>query len=44
MIIPGLYRYVSARKWIEDIELTTFADDTPYWVKRTWARKAPIKT
>ncbi|MEU4030495.1 molybdopterin-dependent oxidoreductase [Streptomyces anulatus] len=44
MIIPGLYGYVSACKWIEDIELTTFADYDPYWVKRTWARKAPIKT
>ncbi|MFJ2225718.1 molybdopterin-dependent oxidoreductase [Streptomyces anulatus] len=44
MIIPGLYGYVSACKWIEDIELTTFADYDAYWVKRTWARKAPIKT
>lgn len=44
MIVPGLYGYVSACKWIEDIELTTFADYDPYWVKRKWARKAPIKT
>lgn len=44
MIIPGLYRNVSARKWIEDIELTTFADYSPCWVERTWARKASIKT
>ncbi len=44
MVVPGLYGYVSACKWIEDIELTTFDDYDTYWVKRDWARKAPIKT
>ncbi|WP_435240447.1 molybdopterin-dependent oxidoreductase [Streptomyces cucumeris] len=44
MVVPGLYGYVSACKWIEDIELTTFDDDEPYWVQRHWARRAPIKT
>ncbi|WP_394297691.1 sulfite oxidase [Streptomyces griseus] len=44
MVVPGLYGYVSACKWIEDIELTTFDAYDPYWVKRTWARRAPIKT
>ncbi|GAA1503378.1 sulfite oxidase [Streptomyces albidochromogenes] len=44
MLVPGLYGYVSACKWIEDIELTTFADYDPYWVKRKWARRAPVKT
>nr|WP_107383057.1 molybdopterin-dependent oxidoreductase [Streptomyces agglomeratus] len=44
MIVPGLYGYVSACKWIEDIELTTFDDYDPYWVKREWAREAPVKT
>ncbi|KOX25135.1 molybdopterin-binding oxidoreductase [Streptomyces sp. NRRL F-6491] len=44
MLVPGLYGYVSACKWIEDIELTTFAAYDPYWVKRKWARRAPIKT
>ncbi|MEV8312497.1 molybdopterin-dependent oxidoreductase [Streptomyces flavidovirens] len=44
MVVPGLYGYVSACKWIEDIELTTFDAYDPYWVKRKWARKAPIKT
>lgn len=44
MVVPGLYGYVSACKWIEDIELTTFDAYDPYWVKRTWAREAPIKT
>ncbi|MFC6834853.1 molybdopterin-dependent oxidoreductase, partial [Streptomyces goshikiensis] len=44
MVVPGLYGYVSACKWIQDIELTTFDAYDPYWVKRKWARKAPIKT
>ncbi|AZM51279.1 molybdopterin-binding oxidoreductase [Streptomyces sp. WAC 01529] len=44
MVVPGLYGFVSACKWIQDIELTTFDDYDPYWVKRDWARKAPIKT
>ncbi|MFF7814182.1 molybdopterin-dependent oxidoreductase [Streptomyces sp. NPDC007945] len=44
MLVPGLYGYVSACKWIEDIELTTFDAYDPYWVKRGWARRAPVKT
>ncbi|MGW6709611.1 molybdopterin-dependent oxidoreductase [Streptomyces sp. NPDC054956] len=44
MLVPGLYGYVSACKWIEDIELTTFDAYDPYWVKRKWARRAPVKT
>ncbi|MEU3241550.1 molybdopterin-dependent oxidoreductase [Streptomyces sp. NPDC006875] len=44
MVVPGLYGYVSACKWIQDIELTTFDAYDPYWVKRDWARRAPIKT
>ncbi|MER5412822.1 molybdopterin-dependent oxidoreductase [Streptomyces virginiae] len=44
MVVPGLYGYVSACKWIQDIELTTFDSYDPYWVKRGWARRAPIKT
>ncbi|MFE3940208.1 molybdopterin-dependent oxidoreductase, partial [Streptomyces goshikiensis] len=44
MLVPGLYGYVSACKWITDLELTTFDAYDPYWVKRSWARRAPIKT
>ncbi|MFD9092834.1 molybdopterin-dependent oxidoreductase [Streptomyces collinus] len=44
MLVPGLYGYVSACKWIEDIELTTFDSYDPYWVERGWARRAPVKT
>lgn len=44
MLVPGLYGYVSACKWIEDIELTTFDTYDPYWVQRGWARRAPVRT
>lgn len=44
MVVPGLYGFVSACKWIKDIELTTFDSYDPYWVERGWARKAPVKT
>jgi DMSO/TMAO reductase YedYZ molybdopterin-dependent catalytic subunit len=44
MVVPGLYGYVSACKWIEDLELTTFDAYDSYWVKRDWAREAPVKT
>ncbi len=42
LIIPGLYGYVSATKWIEEIRLTTF-DDEGYWVPRGWSAQGPIK-
>ncbi|MDQ0987994.1 DMSO/TMAO reductase YedYZ molybdopterin-dependent catalytic subunit [Streptomyces sp. V2I9] len=41
MLVPGLYGYVSACKWIEDIELTTFAAYDAYWVKRSWGAGGP---
>jgi DMSO/TMAO reductase YedYZ molybdopterin-dependent catalytic subunit len=44
MVVPGLYGYVSACKWITDIELTTFAAFDAYWVRRGWAQQAVIKT
>ncbi|MFF4183672.1 molybdopterin-dependent oxidoreductase [Streptomyces sp. NPDC001691] len=44
MVVPGLYGYVSACKWIEDIELTTFAAYDAYWVQRSWSQQAPVKT
>ncbi|MFD4628375.1 sulfite oxidase [Streptomyces sp. NPDC058284] len=44
MVVPGLYGYVSACKWIRDIELTTFDAYDSYWVKRAWAPRAPVKT
>ncbi|MFE3200788.1 molybdopterin-dependent oxidoreductase [Embleya sp. NPDC059237] len=44
MVVPGLYGYVSACKWIVDIEVTRFAVFSAYWVRLGWARQAPIKT
>jgi DMSO/TMAO reductase YedYZ molybdopterin-dependent catalytic subunit len=44
MVVPGLYGYVSATKWVTDIEVTTFATANAYWVQRGWSQQAPIKT
>ena len=44
MLVPGLYGYVSATKWVTDIELTTFAAQKAYWVQRGYSDQAPIKT
>jgi DMSO/TMAO reductase YedYZ molybdopterin-dependent catalytic subunit len=44
MVVPGLYGYVSATKWLVDIELSTFAAFDAYWIQRGWAQQAPIKT
>jgi DMSO/TMAO reductase YedYZ molybdopterin-dependent catalytic subunit len=44
MVVPGLYGYVSACKWITDIEVTTYAASQAYWSVRGWDAKAPIKT
>jgi DMSO/TMAO reductase YedYZ molybdopterin-dependent catalytic subunit len=43
MVVPGLYGYVSATKWLVDMELTTFDAFDPYWAQRGWAKKAPVK-
>ncbi|WP_394353813.1 molybdopterin-dependent oxidoreductase [Nocardiopsis mwathae] len=43
MVVPGLYGYVSACKWIVEIELTTFDAFDAYWVPRGWADRAPVK-
>jgi len=44
LIVPGVYGYVSATKWIESIEINRWSDAEGYWVPRGWAREAPIKT
>jgi DMSO/TMAO reductase YedYZ molybdopterin-dependent catalytic subunit len=43
LVVPGLYGYVSATKWLTELELTTFEAYDAYWVRRGWATLAPIK-
>jgi DMSO/TMAO reductase YedYZ molybdopterin-dependent catalytic subunit len=44
LVVPGLYGYVSATKWLSKIELTTFDAAEGFWVPRGWSRDGPIKT
>ncbi len=44
LVVPGLYGYVSATKWVTEIELTRWEDFDAYWVPRGWAKKGPVKT
>ncbi len=44
MVVPGLYGYVSATKWVTDLEVTTFEARSAYWIDRGWSSEAPIKT
>ena len=44
MVVPGLYGYVSATKWVTDINVTTFRGNYAYWAQRGWSQQAPIKT
>jgi DMSO/TMAO reductase YedYZ molybdopterin-dependent catalytic subunit len=44
LVVPGLYGYVSATKWVTDLELTTFAAKEGYWIPRGWSARGPVKT
>ncbi len=44
MVVPGLYGFVSATKWVVDLEVTRFADSKAYWTERGWSERGPIKT
>ncbi|MGN9838594.1 molybdopterin-dependent oxidoreductase [Nonomuraea sp. H19] len=43
-VVPGLYGYVSATKWVVDIKVTRFDRDQAYWTPRGWSAEGPIKT
>ena len=43
MVVPGLYGYVSATKWLTELKVTTFAQDEAYWTPRGYSAEAPIK-
>jgi DMSO/TMAO reductase YedYZ molybdopterin-dependent catalytic subunit len=42
-IVPGLYGYVSACKWVVDMEVTRFEDISAYWTQRGWSEQGPVK-
>ncbi|MGC2974113.1 molybdopterin-dependent oxidoreductase [Brevibacterium sp. FAM 25378] len=42
LVVPGLYGYVSATKWVTDLEVTTFADKEAYWTTRGWSTHGPV--
>jgi DMSO/TMAO reductase YedYZ molybdopterin-dependent catalytic subunit len=44
LVVAGLYGYVSATKWLSEIELTRWDDFDAYWVPRGWSKEAPVKT
>ncbi|MFF5209757.1 molybdopterin-dependent oxidoreductase [Streptosporangium sp. NPDC000396] len=43
-VVPGLYGYVSATKWVTEIKVTRFDQDEAYWTPRGWSARGPIKT
>ena len=43
MVVPGLYGYVSATKWVVEMKVTTFDADQGYWTPLGWSAKGPIK-
>jgi DMSO/TMAO reductase YedYZ molybdopterin-dependent catalytic subunit len=44
VVVPGLYGYVSATKWVTELKVTTYAQDVAYWTPRGWSAMGPIKT
>jgi DMSO/TMAO reductase YedYZ molybdopterin-dependent catalytic subunit len=44
LVVPGLYGYVSATKWVVDLEVTRFDRARAYWTRHGWSAKGPIKT
>ena len=44
MVVPGLFGYVSATKWVTDMRLTRWEDFDGYWIPRGWSKLGPVKT
>ena len=44
MVVPGLFGYVSATKWVTEMMLTRWEDFDAYWVPRGWSKEGPVKT
>jgi DMSO/TMAO reductase YedYZ molybdopterin-dependent catalytic subunit len=43
MVVPGLFGYVSATKWVTQLKVTRFADEAAYWTQRGWSERGPVK-
>jgi DMSO/TMAO reductase YedYZ molybdopterin-dependent catalytic subunit len=43
MVVPGLYGYVSATKWVTKLKVTRFDQDTAYWTHQGWSARGPVK-
>ncbi|MER1996346.1 MAG: molybdopterin-dependent oxidoreductase [Arthrobacter sp.] len=43
LVVPGLYGYVSATKWVTELKVSRFADETAYWTDRGWSERGPVK-
>ena len=43
LVVPGLYGYVSATKWVTELKVSRFADETSYWTDRGWSERGPVK-
>ncbi|MFW6597853.1 molybdopterin-dependent oxidoreductase [Propionibacteriaceae bacterium Y2011] len=43
LVVPGLYGYVSATKWVTELKVTTFAADQGYWTPLGWSALGPVK-
>ncbi|WP_395859395.1 molybdopterin-dependent oxidoreductase [Curtobacterium sp. PhB115] len=43
MVVPGLFGYVSATKWVTELEVTRFSDAEGYWTPRGWSERGPVK-
>ncbi|MBG6183764.1 DMSO/TMAO reductase YedYZ molybdopterin-dependent catalytic subunit [Arthrobacter sp. CAN_A214] len=44
LVVPGLFGFVSATKWVTELKVTRFADDAAYWSTRGWSERGPVKT
>jgi len=44
MVVPGLFGYVSATKWVTDWRLTRWDEFDAYWIPRGWSKRGPVKT
>ncbi len=43
MVVPGLYGYVSATKWVVELNVTRFDRESAYWTSRGWTERGPVK-